>query len=231
MNAPKHIRDVVISKVCHDIRNPLTSIVNSLDILSEARADSETFEKFKNLMRLSAETISVALKNLSLFSMIERGEFQMSPNPADIGKVLADSIKMNKVAFDIKWIEFNLDAPAGLPQASVDTQLLKQAFDNIFSFLMKFMMSKDKLDVKLYRENEKVFVRITAGAKAIPQDYLLSAFSEIKLSSEEASQGAWTGFGLYISKRIMQEHNGDLSIESSSDGAAFVVSLPEAHDG
>lgn len=226
MSNSKDVKDVVISKVCHDIRNPLTSIINSLDILSEARADKDTFDKFKDIIRLSAESIAIVVKNLSAFSMIERGEFLISPKPLGISNVLHDSIKMNKIAFNMKWIDLSVDIPDGLPQVSIDADWIKQAFNNIFSFLIKFMSSKEKLSIKAEDTKGAVFIRIMDGKKSVQDDYLSEIFSEVKPNSEEASQGAWMSFGLYISKKIAQAHGGDLRVENGEGATTFVMSLP-----
>jgi len=106
------------------------------------------------------------------------------------------------------------------------TTLLSQVLSNYFSNAIKYSPGKDKVDVKVSVEKENVVVSITDYGQGIAKDKLPHIFKRY-FRADNTKKIEGLGLGLFLSKQIIDAHNGRVWIKSKlNEGSTFSFSIP-----
>ena len=215
----------MIGMIAHQWRQPINAISASSIKLSLSntmgKLDSEGIEKHAEFVQKQCQKMSGVIDSFMNYSSnrSEEKEFHIY----DVIKTINDFVSVQYSAHNIEVLidyDFSLkDTVFG----RVD--MLEQALLNLFS------NSKDAFDKLETQENKCICVRYTTPMKIIiednaggVEDSILDKLFTPYLTTKEKGKG--TGLGLYMSKRIINEHfNGDLSYEKVGNKSFFTISL------
>nr|WP_232432213.1 ATP-binding protein [Chamaesiphon minutus] len=202
----------------HEVRNPLTTIEMGLKYAHKvlnANADRErlalSLSESDRLKHLLQEILSYAKPQPLQLSRLNISEFL---------KLLLIQIQELPEAID-RQIEFESHLPAG--EVMVDINKLKQVFINLLRNACEAIAPHESVSCSISMEidSDYVAIQIHNGGDPIPPE-LLPKLTTPFCSSKPSG----TGLGLAISKRIITDHDGKLTIESSSVGTTVSVYLP-----
>jgi signal transduction histidine kinase len=205
----------------HEIRNPLTSLKTFAQLMPEKYNDEEfrdTFSKIVvgeieridgligDLLDFSAEKKSTRLNNFNLVSLVDEtihyveGKLEVEERDIDINKIfMEDEVYM-----------------------SGDAEKMKQTFINILMNGCQAMNGEGYLTVEIQKNSKYVNVSITDTGKGIHPDDISTIFDPFVTTREMG-----VGLGLAISKRVIEDHHGKISVKSKlAKGTTFTVSLP-----
>ena len=196
-----------VSLISHEIRNPLTLISSSLQIMELEHPEVKEFFNWKqtmddgNTLHLSVFSIEQLLKNIAVSFAISL-ESEQSVHPIeftsrimpDMGSFTGDKIKLEEVILN----------------------LLRNAKDAVMEqSYRKIRLTADRID-------DRIVIRCKDNGCGIPEDLQKTIFEPFI-----THKPGGTGLGLAVSKRIIEAHKGTLSFESKKGpGTTFTVSLP-----
>lgn len=214
----------LIGSLIHEIRNPLSTLKLNLQLLEEDWRKSTTPKETK-----AYDKILVLLKETNRLDKIvadflkiigERGLTLENHNLNDIIDEVLVSEKDKLTQQNIKLLKYY---DTSLPTAKLDRDLLKQALLNIMVNAQQAMPQGGELIVKTILENKKAArIEIIDTGCGIPADLLPHIF-DVYFSTKKTGQG----MGLAITKRIIEEHNGTISVQSElNKGSRFIIELP-----
>lgn len=215
-------KDEFLSFATHQLRSPLTSIKWGLENLKEKYND----EMFGQLL-LTTEDLVSTVNDLLDISKIEQNNLALNFEEFDLhdflGRIIEEfrnaAIKKNiKLVFDSENIPLFVNA---------DATKLRQVFVNLIDNAIKYT-KEGSVTVTLRKENEKALVSVSDTGLGMSDEDLKCLFEKfVKGSAGKAALGG-SGLGLYLSKKIVEAHKGEIS--ASSDGAEkgslFKVLLP-----
>ena len=112
----------------------------------------------------------------------------------------------------------------GMPQVAIDRSMMIQAFVNLMQNAADAMVGARRriLSITARWEADEVRIAFADTGKGIPSsdlDYIFAPFFTTK-----GERG--TGLGLYITRKIVEDHQGSISVQTSERGSTFVLSLP-----
>jgi signal transduction histidine kinase len=107
-----------------------------------------------------------------------------------------------------------------------DRHRIEQVLINLLTNAIKYSPGNDHIVVSLYKTYQSLVVRIRDFGKGIPKSEQKSVFERFYRSKDTSARIAGFGLGLYISKDIINRHQGEIWVESDSSGSAFFFSLP-----
>ena len=225
-----------ISTVNHELRTPLTSIIGYIDLLRTIGPADSTgqFEKITGVIERNSNVLLDLVGSILSLSNLDSAE-QISEHE----KVFLDDVVKKKVFIlspqtDEKSITIDLHLLDDKEYVVLgNTGQISQVVLNLLSNAVKFSPVGSHVDVSLSaftKESEDDFVRLTIKdqgigipAEDIPK--LFKRFSRAK--NAVASQIDGTGLGLAIVDRILELHNGSISVESVvNEGSTFTVEFP-----
>jgi signal transduction histidine kinase len=219
------------SGVAHEINNPLTGVLNSVQLIKDKIEQSRdfNFEDFKKILdniEESATRCKTIILSLLNFSRSSRGPFSLLPLNEIIEKVtvlIGREMQLEKINLEK---QFQID----LPQILGDAQLLQQVIFNLLSNARWAIQESKKkggiITVKTRYEPEKstVLLSISDNGIGIPKENLGKIFEPF-FTTRRVGEG--TGLGLSIVYSIIKKHEGSIEVESQAGkGTTFKISLP-----
>ncbi len=209
--------------VAHEINNPLAIIVASMTNLKKFRTDEEKFDKKLETLKTSVDRIEKIVKGLGKFSrQSERKKRYLSSLKGIVEEALT-IVEPTAVKNGVR-IDLNFSSKCNVSVDPVEIgQVVMNLLNNAIYVAKKFEDRWVRIDV--FSENGWGFLRVTDPGQGIPEEVSAKIFNPF-FTTKPIGEG--TGLGLSISKGIIDEHQGVLSVVSSSKNTALEFKLPLA---
>ena len=212
----------LIAMLAHDFRGPLTSIVGFADLTREVGDVNEEQFEFLETIKQSALQLSNLANDTLTLSRLERNEVTLRVNELDLRDLVHAVIAQHA---DGREISVQSD---GDSRFAGDEERLRQVFANLLDNAIKYSPGSAAPQVFIDGTTETVSVRIRDFGIGIPpaeQNCVFDRFS--RASNARELRIAGTGFGLFLAKKLVQLHGGNISLESrEGEGSTFTVTLP-----
>jgi signal transduction histidine kinase len=205
----------------HEIRNPLTSLKTFAQLMPEKYDDAEFREVFSKIVVKEIERINGLIVNLLDFSTEKKSSFV---DEIDLKTFMDEIIEYTRGRLRIDHQNIIIEKLYNNDSIFVkgDSETLKQAFINIINNGCQAMHGEGVLKIGIKPNARNVEVAITDTGEGIDPENLSNIFNPFVTTKEMG-----VGLGLAISKRTVEEHNGEISVESAlTEGTTFTVMLP-----
>ncbi len=218
----------VATGIAHEIRNPLTGINSYLFTLQDLCLTDTIMPDNVPVIRRIAEQIQVASNRIE--AVIKRVlDFSKPTAPkmllVDINDPIREAIDLSAVTLRKNEIELIQDLASELPNCYVDAQMLEQVFLNLINNaanVMRQQTAPKKIGIRSYSEGLRVCVHISDSGPGVTLEMRDKVFDPFFTTTSDGS-----GIGLSIAQRIITDHNGKISIDTSEwQGADFKIELP-----
>jgi signal transduction histidine kinase len=217
----------------HDLRNPLASIRGFSElILGDASRPLNRHQKeFLGFIRSLSNEMLQLVNDLLDVSVIESGKVDLNLKTGSLRQLVGEWVRINRIIARKKKITIHQDL-AKLPDCRFDPGRIAQVVDNLLSNAIKFSNPGSKINVSLKHKDARNGGAATISVKdegpGISPEDQVKLFGEFqKLSARPTGGEKSTGLGLSIVKKIVEAHNGAITVESTpGSGATFQVTLP-----
>lgn len=229
LNHDRH-RQEFIAELAHDIKNPLIGANRVLENLLEgALGDVDEQQKiFLTEIHRSNDGLLTLLRNVLDVYRFDTSSVELAKEAVDFeliaGKAAATVIPMarsNRIALQIKVAE-------ELPIVHGDPMAIQRLLTNLLHNAIKFSKPGGEVILMVNGNADQVVVSVSDNGTGISprdQEYLFRRFGQGR--SKYYKQGAGTGIGLYLCKKIAEAHNGSIDCMSRlGEGTTFEVKLP-----
>jgi PAS domain S-box-containing protein len=223
--AAVRVRDETLGIVSHDLRNPLTKVALSADLLVDASAADQVDliatirDAARQMERLIEDLLDVARLEAGRFSVIKE-----MIEPAGIVREACDSHESLAARKELK-IVCTVDEPLG--RICADRGRLLQVFGNLIGNALKFTPPRGTITIEARAERGEVIFRVSDSGPGIPEADLSQVFRPYWQAKKTAHMGA--GLGLAIVRGIVEAHGGRVWAQNMpGDGARFTFTIPAA---
>ncbi|MFH1653877.1 MAG: PAS domain-containing sensor histidine kinase [Pseudomonadota bacterium] len=221
------------SMISHEMRSPLSSIKAGVSIILE--------ELDGPLNRSQKETLNIAEKNINRLSNLinnildltkfEAGMMNLDLKNNDINELANNVYLLMRPLADRKTIEFILDTPTKTISAMCDAERLKQVMGNLIDNAIKFTNKEGKIRLAISQSQDWIVLEVEdngLGIKDVEKDLIFEKFRQG--SHKELISVTGSGLGLAICKQIVEEHKGNISVQSRfGKGSKFTVKIPASN--
>lgn len=213
--------------IAHEIKNPLAAMQIHIQLLKKA------FSKKKSLTLDDAERyLSVLEEEIEhLNSIAVDFLFAVRPMDVNLKKQRLEPVIRNLEDFvrpelEEHGIRFSVTVEPFLPKLMIDDSFLRQALLNIIKNALNAMENGGRLDLSAYAQGNNVVICVRDTGCGIDQEHLAKIFEPYFTTKANG-----TGLGLTVVYKIIKEHGGDISVESTvGQGTCFRISLPVPDD-
>jgi len=222
-----------VSIVSHELRTPLTSIRGSLQLVLGRPQQPELAPRTRELLEISlknSERLIRLINDILDISKIEQGSIQLrrvALDPADLCRTAAEEVGTFASSRDIS---IRVAVPAGLPPVSADRDRALQILTNLLSNAIKFSDPGQRIELSALASGGTICLAVRDYGRGVaPEDQQLIFEKFHQLDSSLTRNVGGTGLGLPICRALVEEHGGNIWIESSlGHGATFSFTLPLA---
>jgi len=219
-----------VAMAAHELRTPLTAVRGYLSILleeKEKKRDPEEQEWIKKAF-VSTNSLASLVENLLSISRIEKHSLKMEFVDSDWQEVLKEAVENFKQQAEGKNIDLALEIKGKVPLIAVDKFRMNEVLGNLLTNALNYSKTGGKVKVSSFIQGNDVVTSVSDTGEGIPESalpHLFTKFFRVSGVLEQGSKG--TGLGLYISKAIVEMHNGEIWVKSKlGAGSTFSFSLP-----
>lgn len=223
--AAVRVRDETLGIVSHDLRNPLTKIALSADLLVDAQPDESP--ELVDTIRASARQMQRLIQDLLDVARMETGSLSVAKDTVEAEPLVREMCDSNAPLAEQKQqrIVCNLQEP--LPKICGDRERIVQVFGNLISNAMKFTPERGVITIEARPVGSSVQFSVRDTGPGIPPADLKNVFTPYWQAKKTAHMGA--GLGLAIVRGIVEAHGGQVWAENMpGGGAAFTFTIPAA---
>lgn len=224
------LKNQFLGLAAHDLRNPLVNIgLLSRSLLDKTVVSEEDQTQYLNHIRDTSDFLLNLVSDLLDVSMIENGEIQLNWRKTDLIGLIEDTLAINRMIGDNKRIKLEFIKKVETAEVYIDDNKIVQVLNNLLSNAIKFSHPGSYVYVNLGETEEEFICSVRDEGQGIKREELDGLFKPFKRTSTAPTDGEKsTGLGLYIVKRLIDAHNGEIGVESSEDGGAeFRFSIPK----
>ncbi|HET7483523.1 MAG TPA: HAMP domain-containing sensor histidine kinase [Actinomycetota bacterium] len=214
----------MISKIAHELRSPLTSIKGFSATLVKRwdRFTDEQRFQFVETINADADRMGRIVSEVLDLARLETGRFELHPTLVDVGAVLASGVQGHSALPGAERVA--IDRPDGL-KAWADAERLGHIVSNLVENAIKFS-DDGPIRVSARRDGDRVRIEIADEGLGIADEQMPTLFSGPAPAGGAATPSG-TGLGLYLTRRLIDAHDGTIEVTSElGKGSVFVVLLP-----
>lgn len=221
-----------ISTVSHELRTPLTSILGSLGLVCGG-VTGELPTQAASLVSLAyknGQNLLLLINDLLDIDKIESGNMEFNFKNTDVMAVVDEAINRFGGFATAHNVTFKITQHLKTTTINVDAHRLMQVMSNLLSNAAKFSPQDSTVEISTSLNNNKARISVRDHGTGIPENFIPKLFDKFTQSdSSDTRIVGGTGLGLSISKAIIEQHGGDISVESElGEGTTFHVDLPIA---
>ena len=216
----------------HELKTPLTAIKANIDfILSEKEGRvPENMKSYLLTIQRNTNRIQMRMDQMLDLSRMKSDRFLFNREQILLSEVIGGYV--NEVAHVEKNLSIQVDIASDL-YLYADRTALHDIFINLLSNAFKFTGDGGQISIIASQKDRSILIEIRDTGMGIPEDKLQMIFDEFY--QVEGGKHGGTGLGLAIAKRLVEEHGGNIWVESQlGKGSTFYFTLPlsvENEDG
>lgn len=225
-------RTEMIAGISHDLKTPLTSIKGYIKGVKDGVANTpQKQEQYLDIAYQKACSMDVLLQKLFYFSKLETGDMPMYPVETDLGSFLQEMIDVNEEDLKEKNADILFQAPPEKITVRIDHEQMHRVIHNIIENSLKYRCREHVLiQINLIPKEENVIFKITDDGDGVPEEKLPHLFEQFYRGDETRnSRIDGDGLGLYISKRVIEQHGGWI-YASNRGGFCVTIVLPTVNE-
>ncbi len=212
----------------HELRIPLTILKGEVEVaLRHPRSE----EDYKQLLRQHLDIIERMqriVNDLLTLARADAGLLELAQEPVDLSLLLQEVAQHHLILFADNHINLDMDIQDNL-EVMGDHSHIERVIFNLLNNAFKYAPELSTVTLSAHTEDDSVIITIADEGPGISEVHQARLFDRFYRADDARarSEGGGAGLGLAICKRIVEAHNGEISVESrEGEGARFIVRLP-----
>ena len=222
----ERMKTELITNVSHDIKTPLTSIINYADLISKEEATSEKTKEYSEVLIRQSVRLKRLLEDLVEASKASTGNLEVDLQPCDAQVFVTQSAG----EYEEKFKEYNLTLITNVPEQSIrimaDGRRMQRIFDNLMNNACKYSLPGTRVYVDLSETDKDAVFTFKNTSKEqlnMSEEELMERFT--RGDSSRNTEGS--GLGLSIAGTLAELQNGKLRLTTDGDLFKATLTLPK----
>jgi two-component system, OmpR family, phosphate regulon sensor histidine kinase PhoR len=221
-------RKNLFAMIAHDMKNPVIVMGGFLKRIEAGNAGplTERQMEYLELVMEDLQKLQNLVSRLSEYSNLESPEFKLTSATCNLQESIQRRGELIKLEAEKRNVEVVVKSPReGLPTIQADKELIDRLLTNLLENALKNTNAGGRVIVNSSERDKDLLVEISDTGVGIPEKDLLHIFDAFQ-RVRKGTKG--TGLGLYIAKRIVEIHGGEISVDSTvGRGTTFRFNLPK----
>ncbi|MGD9118982.1 MAG: ATP-binding protein, partial [Dehalococcoidia bacterium] len=218
----------LLATVSHELRTPLATIKGYSTMMLDYFGRLNHHEKKDYLKSIdhSTDRLSVLVDNLLDTSRMEAGLLKLEKHSTNISRLVETVITEAKIRTNGHRITTRI--AGDIPDILIDAKRIRQVLDNLINNAIKYSPRNTTVTVTVTKDEKEVLLSVTDRGAGIPPEELTNVFDRMYRIEQRLYSGVdGLGLGLYICRRLVEAHGGNIWVESTlGKGSTVCFSLP-----
>lgn len=216
-----------IAILAHELRNPLSTVVSTLELL---KLESKDANMSPMIGRAEQQTLSMRrlLDDLLDVARIEEKKFDIIKEATDVCAVVRRAVDTTEEIVREKRHTMSVSLPEEKIFMDIDSVRIEQVVTNLLTNAVKYTPEGGVISVHGLVEADAVVIRVVDDGKGIPAEFLERIFLPFQQLGSAPHRASGIGIGLFLTRQIVEHHGGTVTAESNGagKGSTFTVRLP-----
>lgn len=218
----ERMKTELITNVSHDLKTPLTSIINYVGLLKNEGVESENAEKYLDVIDKKSMRLKNLTEDLVEASKLNSDVITFNKEKIDIVQLINQSIGEYEEKFDEKQLTIIKNIQEEPVYVMADGRRTWRVFENLYGNIYKYAMESTRVYVDVKCTEEKVYIAVK-NISDTPLDFDADELMERFVRGDKSRTTEGNGLGLSIAKSIVEKQDGEMKI--STDGDLFKVEI------
>ena len=232
----ERLKTELITNVSHDIKTPLTSIINYVDLLKKENIQNEKAKEYIKILDQKSQRLKKLTEDLVEASKVSSGNVKLNIESINIKELFNQTIGEFKDRFEAKDLKIEVQMPSEDIKIKADSRYLYRIIENLFSNITKYALDSSRVYIDVVENNKKKdkdsgnnkYVNISI--KNISKDKLNISSDELMQRFVRGDKSRYTegsGLGLSIAKSLTEIQGGKFEIIIDGDLFKVEIDWPE----
>lgn len=217
-----------ISNFSHELKTPIAAIrISAETLINGALNDPTVSDKFLGNIVDECDRLALFIENMMRIARFDSGSLTFSRQNTNVGIVVKSALRILRTHIEKKSINIDVNIPEYLV-FSLDEYYLSIAIKNLIDNAVKYSSSGSDIHIKADVQHGELLISIEDHGIGIPQGETENIFDRFyRLDKARTYQAGGSGLGLAIVKKIVELHNGQVSVVSTlGKGSIFTIRIP-----
>lgn len=217
----------LISELVHELRTPLTSIGTIAYLLERPNTTEEQRVDLAHTIHQETQRLNEMASRFLDLSRLESGRanFEMSTFP--VADLIDEACQIIQAKATDEHIQIHLEVLPTVSVIEADRDKIKQVLINLLSNAVKYNKPGGDIYLKTWDDGNSLYISVRDTGIGVPEDALPHLFEKFFRHSAAERTAHGTGLGLSICRKIVENHNGQISVASQvGEGTIFTIQLP-----
>ena len=199
----ERLKTELITNVSHDIKTPLTSIINYVDLLKKEDINNAQIEQYIAVLDKKSQRLKKLIEDLVEASKVSSGNVKLNMEVINLKELLNQSIGEFEDKLEKKNLKIEMDLPNENVLIKADNRYLYRVIENVFSNISKYALEGSRVYIKLEKQKEEVYLEF----KNISKDKLNISAEELMQRFVRGDKSRYTegsGLGLSIAESLTE---------------------------
>lgn len=216
----------LITNVSHDLKTPLTSVINYIDLLQKCNIEDETAQEYMGVIAEKSNKLKRLIEDLIEASKISSGNVTINKTKLNLNELAAQAIVEETAEFEKRDLQLIFEEPANRHLAFADGTKIYRVFENLLSNAKKYSAPGSRVYSRLYDDGNYECFEI----KNISKEQLNISAEELTerfVRGDKSRNEDGNGLGLSIATELCRLNNGMLEITIDGDLFKATVKIPK----
>lgn len=225
------MKNEFISNVSHELRTPITSIKSYVDTLCNhgEKLDPDIYREFLQIIDSEADRLMFLVNDVLELSRVEEGQREFELDALELRRAAEAAIRSVNLLAKDREIDLVLHVNDPVPLVMMSEESIERVIINLLTNAIKYTPfgGSIKVTIRLEPNQSEVGLHVTDTGIGIPEESLDQIFDRFYRVEKKVHTIKGTGLGLTIVKKIIEKHNGRVSVQSAlGQGSTFSFYLP-----
>lgn len=225
----ERMKTELITNVSHDLKTPLTSIINYSRLISEQKTDNKEIAEYSQVLFRQSERLKKLLEDLLEVSKATTGNLEVNLVPCEVGVILSQAVGEYQRRLEEKELELHITQPEEPVRIIADGKLLWRVFDNLLNNIYKYAQEKSRVYLNVEQQEGQVLIIFRNMSK-----YALSVSAEELgerfVRGDKSRHMEGSGLGLSIAKSLLELQHGTMQILIDGDLFKVILSFKQLEE-
>ena len=221
------LKTELISNVSHDLKTPLTSIINYVNIIKSKDITEEERADYIEILEKKSLKLKYLIEDLFEMSKINSGKLKLNKELIDISALVHQGVGEYSTLYEEKNIQFKVTCDEDAIYMALDGRMMSRAIENLIINSIKYSLENTRVYIDISKSDGYVTISMKNIANYemnFNEDEMFERFARGDKSRNSKIEGS--GLGLAITKSIVELHGGIVKIRREGDMFKIYIKLP-----
>ncbi|MEJ8553012.1 histidine kinase dimerization/phospho-acceptor domain-containing protein [Tepidibacter sp. Z1-5] len=218
----QNMKTELITNVSHDLKTPLTSIINYVDLLKDENIADEEKDKYIDILDTKSKRLKVLIEDLFEASKVSSGNIEMNIETVDIISLFRQTLGEMDEKINTSTLDFKINMPEYKVFCELDGRRTYRVFENIIGNILKYSMQNSRVYIDIIDSDNNVEL-VFKNISSYEMNFDVSEITQRFTRGDKSRNIQGSGLGLNIAKSLVDIQNGCMNIVVDGDLFKLII--------